>query len=352
MPITYSLQNLLLDDPPLDDMVDLDGGLLGPIVRMRWISNLVRLAVLEEADQCRAAAGEYAEHDAEIRRLRRASMAPDAGRYYPVDGKSNRIFKNLRPEQARQIVEHWLQTISLGDRHEQPQRPPALPAVSAVEGSPVEGTDTSNSVRKDGKSSPRAVVRPKPISPSQWASPARPACGELVEPRPVERERKPGEYFERFSVACDDDLAGDACAENGIDDNAFSHDPEEPARARHKSLAIPERPHRQTPPDLSTVPTKHQTRNSKHKTGPSRVPLFAGAAAVAAVMLLAALLGVAATWFLKARTQPTSPRAAPVGRLSTTQIVPSAIPRNSVSAGALRVRGSPITKHQTPNTES
>jgi hypothetical protein len=102
MPITYSLQNLLLDDPELDYE-----SLLGPVVRMRWFSNLLRLAVMEEIDALHAAAGEYTEYDAEIRRLRRSSMALDAGRYYPVEGKSNRIFKNLQSEQAAQIIHHW-----------------------------------------------------------------------------------------------------------------------------------------------------------------------------------------------------------------------------------------------------
>jgi|GEM_PF-13933 len=100
--LTYSLQNLLLDDPELDHE-----SLLGPVVRMRWMSNLLRLAVTESVDQVHAAAGEYTEYEAEIRRLRRSSMAPDAGRFYPVEGKSNRLFKNLQPEQARQIIEHW-----------------------------------------------------------------------------------------------------------------------------------------------------------------------------------------------------------------------------------------------------
>ena len=102
MPLTYSLENLLLDDPELDHE-----SLLGPVERMRWFSNLLRLAVIEEIDRLHVAAGEYTEYDAEIRRLRRSSMAPDAGRYYPVEGKSNRIFKNLQPEQAAQIVDHW-----------------------------------------------------------------------------------------------------------------------------------------------------------------------------------------------------------------------------------------------------
>jgi len=119
MSTTYSLQNLLLDAPDLDLTYDLEGGgLLGPVVRMRWMSNLCRLAILEETDQARAAAGEYTEYDAEIRRLRRASMHPSAGRYYPVEAKAHRLFRQILPEQARQIVEHWLSRQPLPDNPE------------------------------------------------------------------------------------------------------------------------------------------------------------------------------------------------------------------------------------------
>jgi len=369
MPITYSLQNLLLDDPELHHMFDTDDGLLGPIVRMRWISNLVRLAVLEELDQLHAAAGEYTEHASEIRRLRRSSMAPDAGRYYPVDGKANRVFKQLLPEQARQIVDHWRTRQTLGDRN----------------------YDQS-------------------ISPSQLASPAHPACPELAEGEPVERERKHREFFERFgadeqysqseyqneyeddseeSDELFDEEYAEEYAENGIDDDddEFAHDPQQPARDGHKSFPISMGNKPRTPPALrpltavpavseaepsevrrpvlSEVEGKHQEqrtkneerafkRNTKHELRASRVTRFAGAAAVAAVMLLAALLGLSATWFLKAHfettnRQPTPPHSVPVGILSSTKIVPSAVPRNPVSTGADPVVVSPNTKPQTPN---
>jgi hypothetical protein len=319
MPITYSLQNLLLDDPPLDHMYDLDDGLLGPIVRMRWISNLVRLAVLEEADQFRAAAGEYTEHDAEIRRLRRASMAPDAGRYYPVEGKANQVFKRLDPEQARQIVEHW--------RARQPR---------GAGRDPVEA----------------------------------PACPERSRRELVERERSPRESYDDDP---DDVNQGDAESdlsdeysevaygdeECHDDEGPFSGEPGESESEWSKSIPIPHS-HFPIPSNpliesgtkhqtshtkyqssfpiplaapAATLNTKHQTRNTKPKTRPSRVTRFAGAAAVAAIMLLAALLGVAATWFLKSRIQTTAPQPAPAGIHSTTKMVPSAVPRRSSESG-------------------
>ena len=61
MPI--SLNNRLLDEQPL----------VGPVVPMRWMSNLFRLAYLEEADRESVADGRDPRHQAEIRRLRRLS---------------------------------------------------------------------------------------------------------------------------------------------------------------------------------------------------------------------------------------------------------------------------------------
>jgi len=336
MPITYSLQNLLLDDPDLDPLFDPDDGLLGPIVRMRWISNLVRLAVLEELDEIHAAAGEYTEYDAEICRLRRSSMAPDAGRYYPVEGKANRVFKQLDTEQARQIVAHWRARQTLGDRFD----------------------DQS-------------------ISPSQLASPER-KRGEFFEPFGADDQYSQSEYqdedeFDRRNFEESDEWSDEEYAEDGMDDDEFAHDPEEPARDGHKSFPVSKGPQPQTPPALrpltavpavseaepsevwwsaaegSTVVRKHQTQpalpvlsiaegsavegNTKHELRPTRVTRFAGAAAVA---VLAALLILAATWFLKFRIQTTAPQPAPAFIVSTAKIVPSAVPRHPFQISVLR----------------
>jgi len=90
-----------LADPPLQEIP-----LVGPVVPMRWMSNLFRLAFLEEADRKSVADGRDPRHQAEIRRLRRLSMAPAAGRHYPVtEGSEADDF--LTTEEARQLVELW-----------------------------------------------------------------------------------------------------------------------------------------------------------------------------------------------------------------------------------------------------
>jgi hypothetical protein len=101
MPITNSLDNLLLRDAPLDHQA-----LFGPVVRMRWMSNLFRLALLEESDLAADAHALAPSHRAEIRRLRRMSMAPSSGRYYPVDDDT--ADEQFLAEQARRILDAFL----------------------------------------------------------------------------------------------------------------------------------------------------------------------------------------------------------------------------------------------------
>jgi hypothetical protein len=105
--ITYSLNNLLLDAPNFDEVYCRDDDLIGPVQRVRWMSNIFRLAVLEEADFVNVANGVYTEHEHETRRLRRASMARGAGRYYPIDGKAAKIFGHLDHQKARKILYRW-----------------------------------------------------------------------------------------------------------------------------------------------------------------------------------------------------------------------------------------------------
>jgi hypothetical protein len=105
--ITYSLENLLLDAPNFDEVYCREDDLIGPVQRVRWMSNIFRLAILEELDFIHIANGEYTEHEHETRRLRRASMARDAGRYYPIDGKTAKIFRHLDHWKARKILFRW-----------------------------------------------------------------------------------------------------------------------------------------------------------------------------------------------------------------------------------------------------
>ena len=308
MPITHSLDNLLLDDDALDDQP-----ILGPVVPMRWMSNLFRLALLEETDRQLVADGLDPRHEAEIRRLRRMSMAPAVGRFYPVGGDSPDPGQHILPDQARHLVELWRTRQPLPDDDPESEY---LDNGSKVDDPEIDFDD------------------------------------EYLDDNELDE-----------SDFQDDDPEDDDFDENNFEvsnfeepdewpDEDYPEDEQRSDQPKASPLLIPSSHHRliSGPWDDRLEENDFEESDGWSESGnelrPSRGTSFAGAAAIA-VAVLAALLFLVATWYVKSRTQPTAPHSAPAGILSPTIIVPSAIPRNPVSAGAVRILVSPNTKHQT-----
>jgi len=309
MPHTYSLA-----DPPLQEH-----SLVGPVVRMRWMSNLFRLAFLEEADRKSVSDGRDPRHQAEIRRLRRTSMAPGAGRHYPVaDDEDPDDF--LSPEEARQLVEIW--------RSRQP-----LPEYSDAES---DYDDESAS----------------PLTPA-WPERSRRAPSTLAhddddwdEDDPDEQLRPPsdlrgGRPRAVVTYPYDDDPRdfedSDEWAAGDVREGSDGDDPQ-PWSADEYSLNRHEAGRAQASRPLITS-SHHLLINYPDEEEPTS----GGASRFTAwvtIMLLAALLGMAARWFIDAYLLSPRRQPAQVEVLDTTKIVPSAVPRESSDiAAAQRLAG-------------
>jgi hypothetical protein len=258
---------------------------------MRWMSNIFRLAMLEEIDDQLIDIGRDPRHQSEIRRLRRMSMTPSAGRFYPVGDDSPDRGRTILPEEARQLVDLWRSRQTIGpyedDRYDDISSATSpLPVLNAVEG----------------------VPHPSTL-----------------------------EYDDDYDETDTDDEDIDDVDDELEDDDSQAWSEAEYSFTRHKPGRA------EAPSGISAMsavdrtPSSHRPYIDHQEEEEPAAHWAAGLTAWAAIMLLAVLLGTVAGRFINAYISPPQ-QPAEVELLGPTKIVPSAVPlENSANEAAGRL---------------
>jgi len=304
---------------------------------MRWMSNLFRLAYLDEADRHSVAHDRDPRHQAEIRRLRRMSMAPAAGRYYPVDDSDPDDF--LSPEDARQLVELWRSRQTARALEDDPDFDVVFSEISPLAPIPSPFNSASEEDWDDDDPDDEQL---RALSDQQGATQAADRTGrEEAEAVVVDRLRPRAVVSYPYDKEQHDFADFD---ENEVDDA------DEWSEYRHLFGSRNGRRSRAAPP---LIPSSHHPLTNdpdEPEPLPNRALQFA---TFVFVMLITALLGLAAASFVHGYLRSPPPQPAEEVMLDTTKIVPPH-PIPELSPAVLKapagVRGR-NTKHETRNAE-
>jgi hypothetical protein len=299
---------------------------------MRWMSNLFRLAYLELADEKSIADGREPSHHAEIRRLRRMSMAPGVGRHYPV-GENEAAEDFLLPEEARELVEIWRSRRKAQALEDDPDFDIVFSQISPRALGPSPRGFHEDNTEDDDEAEYEDEEYEADEDDEAWNE------DDSGEEDSAADDQVPG-GFTSLAPSCSDRTPTTPWPRNSDDeewpDAAYPHN-------RHRGGQWQALPPVAPLPALSALrsikgsPSSHH-RLTKNRKEPAQFPTRAmQIVRFAAIMLLAVLLGRAAGRFIDAYLHP--PRSQPADEhiLAPTKIVPSAVPRqNSESAAADR----------------
>jgi hypothetical protein len=248
---------------------------------MRWMSNFFRLAYLELDDDKSIADGRNPSHQAELRRLRRMSMAPGIGRYYPVaDGVADEDFINA--EEARELLEIWR------SRH------------------PPEAED--------------------PYDDEAWNETDQ---DEELDEEELDDDGLDDDYEDDESDKADEYEY--AAAETSARSFPIAR---LPAPSKAVGSTVEGRSHLRIRDPLRHTPRREfwtdEAEAENAEAEPSLLDRIASLATDTALGLLIALVVIAAAWFVKSSLQPNAPNTTPSEVPATKKIVPSAVPRDLV----------------------
>jgi hypothetical protein len=258
---------------------------------MRWMSNLFRLAFLEEIDRRSALKGCDPRHHREIRRLRHMSMAPKAGRYYPVADDAD-ADDFMTPEEARELVETWQERWRIRALTDDPdidfvifETSPNLSSHSPLESDDEEGPLAFSSLTPS---------YPEHSRRAPW--PLAPAADEDRDKFNIDA------WDEADSDEADweaDDSDNDSTTDDDSDDNSTAATNENSDDESLRSFPVP---HSHFP-----ISTQHDYDDNTPDSRPAK--RRRNFATYVALALLGALLGLAASWFLESQTELPEPHS-------------------------------------------